>query len=139
MPQARCGRLPAPLYLPTAAALEGDEERAMICTLRHAANLALDDLDSVVRHLLPRPCPSPAPSSRLSIATPGSRQRPKPTPTGQQDPNQVTAGRLKARHRLSNGKPDGCAGPENTTWARLIVETAKDVSQPETVLVEATL
>jgi transposase InsO family protein len=47
-------------------------------------------------------------------------------------PSQVTAERLKARRKLASGKPEGHAGPEDITRARLIVEAAKDVSQPDT-------
>ena len=46
-------------------------------------------------------------------------------------PNQVTAERLKARRKLANPKPQGQAGPEDITKARLIAEAAKEVSQPD--------
>ena len=38
-------------------------------------------------------------------------------------PNQVTAERLKARRKLANPKPQGRAGPEDITKARLIAES----------------
>jgi hypothetical protein len=47
-------------------------------------------------------------------------------------PDQVVAERLKARRRLARGKPEGRAGPEDIAVARLIVEGAKDVLQPDT-------
>ena len=46
--------------------------------------------------------------------------------------NQVTAQRLKARRRLARGKPEGRAGPDDVARARLVAETAKEVSQPDT-------
>jgi len=46
-------------------------------------------------------------------------------------PNQLTAERLKARRKLDRGKPEGRAGPDDIARARLIVEDAKDVSQPD--------
>jgi hypothetical protein len=44
---------------------------------------------------------------------------------------QVVAERLKKRCRLANLKPQGRAGPEDIARARLIVEAAKEVSQPD--------
>ena len=38
----------------------------------------------------------------------------------------------------SPGKPEGRAGPENIAHARLVVEAAKDVSQPDMLPVPAT-
>src|SRR3954467_8453464 len=46
-------------------------------------------------------------------------------------PDQVVAERLKARRKLANPKPQGQAGPEDITKARLIAEAAKEVSQPD--------
>jgi hypothetical protein len=46
-------------------------------------------------------------------------------------PDQVVAERLEARSELANTKPHGRAGPCDTTRARLIAETAKEVSQPD--------
>ena len=46
-------------------------------------------------------------------------------------PNQVVAERLKARRKLANTKPHGRAGPDDIVKARLIVEAAKEVSQPD--------
>jgi len=46
-------------------------------------------------------------------------------------PDQVTAERLAARPELANAKPHGRAGPCDTTKARLIAETAKEVSRPD--------
>jgi transposase InsO family protein len=51
---------------------------------------------------------------------------------GGRTPDQAVAERLKARHKLARGKPEGRAGPEDTAMARLIVENARDVSQPDT-------
>jgi hypothetical protein len=45
-------------------------------------------------------------------------------------PDQVVAERLTAKRSLANGKPQGRAGPCDTTKARLIAESAKEVSQP---------
>jgi hypothetical protein len=45
-------------------------------------------------------------------------------------PNQVIAERLNADPRLANPAPHGRAGPCDTTKARLIVDAAKEVSQP---------
>ena len=46
-------------------------------------------------------------------------------------PNQVVAERLKARRKLVRGEPEGCAGPDDIAKARLIAESAKEVSQPD--------
>jgi transposase InsO family protein len=46
-------------------------------------------------------------------------------------PDQVIAERFKARPELANTKPLGRAGPCDATRARLIAETAKEVSQPD--------
>ena len=45
-------------------------------------------------------------------------------------PNQLVAERLAARPELAKAKPHGRAGPCDATKARLIVEAAKEVSQP---------
>ena len=45
-------------------------------------------------------------------------------------PNQVVAERLKTRRPLANTKLHGRAGPDDIAKARLIVEAAKEVSQP---------
>jgi hypothetical protein len=47
-------------------------------------------------------------------------------------PNQVVAGRLAARRKLRGTRPSGQAGPSDIAKARIIVENAKDVSQPDT-------
>jgi transposase InsO family protein len=47
-------------------------------------------------------------------------------------PNQVVAERLEERRELANPKPQGRAGPDDIAKARLIVEAAKEVSQPDT-------
>ena len=47
-------------------------------------------------------------------------------------PNQVVAERLNAEPKLANPAPQGRAGPCDTTKARLIVDHAKEVSQPHT-------
>ena len=47
-------------------------------------------------------------------------------------PNQVTAERLKARRKLTRGKPEGRAGPDDVACVQLIAEAAKEVSQPDT-------
>jgi hypothetical protein len=47
-------------------------------------------------------------------------------------PNQVVAERLNAEPKLVNPAPHGRAGPCDATKARLIVDTAKEVSQPNT-------
>jgi hypothetical protein len=46
-------------------------------------------------------------------------------------PDQLVAERLKARRKLVGAKPEGRAGPADIAKARLIVEAAKDVSQPD--------
>ena len=46
-------------------------------------------------------------------------------------PDQVVAERLKARRKLARAKPEGRAGPDDIAKARLIAETAKEVSQPD--------
>ena len=46
-------------------------------------------------------------------------------------PDQVVAERLKTRRKLARGKPEGRAGPEDISKARLIAERAKEVSQPD--------
>ena len=46
-------------------------------------------------------------------------------------PNQVAAEHLKAEPRLANPAPFDRAGPCDTTKARLIVDAAKEVSQPD--------
>jgi transposase InsO family protein len=46
-------------------------------------------------------------------------------------PDQVVAERLKARRKLARANPEGRAGPEDIAKARLIVEAAKEVSQPD--------
>ena len=45
-------------------------------------------------------------------------------------PDQVVTERLKAKQSLAKGKPQGRAGPCDTTKARLIAESANEVSQP---------
>ncbi len=50
---------------------------------------------------------------------------------GGRTPDQVVAERLKARRWLANPKPHGRAGPDDIAEARLIVEAAKEVSQPD--------
>ena len=47
-------------------------------------------------------------------------------------PDGVVAERLKARRKLARGKPEGRAGPDDITKARLIAEAAKEVSRPDT-------
>jgi hypothetical protein len=47
-------------------------------------------------------------------------------------PSQVVAERLNAEPKLANSAPHGRAGPCDTTKARLIVDAAKEVSQPNT-------
>ncbi|MDB5370751.1 MAG: Transposase, partial [Roseomonas sp.] len=46
-------------------------------------------------------------------------------------PNQVVAGRLAAGRKLRGTRPSGQAGPSDIAKARIIVENAKDVSQPD--------
>jgi hypothetical protein len=47
-------------------------------------------------------------------------------------PNQVVAERLAARRKLRGTKHSGQARPQDIASARIIVENAKDVSQPDT-------
>ena len=47
-------------------------------------------------------------------------------------PDQIVAERLKARCQLASAKSCGRAGPNDISKARLIVEAAKEVSQPDT-------
>ena len=47
-------------------------------------------------------------------------------------PDQVVAERLQAKPTLAKDKPQGRAGPCDTTKARLIAACAKEVSQPDT-------
>ena len=47
-------------------------------------------------------------------------------------PDQVAAERIEAEPELARAKPHGRAGPCDTTKARLVVEAAKEVSQPDT-------
>jgi transposase InsO family protein len=51
---------------------------------------------------------------------------------GGQTPNQVVAERLKACRKRAATKTHGRAGPDDIVKARLIVEAAKEVSQPDT-------
>jgi transposase InsO family protein len=46
-------------------------------------------------------------------------------------PNQVVAERLRTRRQLAHTKTHGRAGPDDIAKARLIVEAAKEVSQPD--------
>src|SRR4051812_12292087 len=46
-------------------------------------------------------------------------------------PNQVVAQRLKVRRQLAHAKPQGQAGADDIAKARLIAQTAKEVSQPD--------
>jgi transposase InsO family protein len=46
-------------------------------------------------------------------------------------PNQVVVARLAAKPKLRKAKPFGQAGPDDITKARIIVEAAKEVSQPD--------
>ena len=48
-----------------------------------------------------------------------------------QTPNQVVAERLTAKPALAKAKPSGRAGPGDIIKARLIAESAKEVSQPD--------
>lgn len=50
---------------------------------------------------------------------------------GGRTPNQVTAEHLKAEPELANPASRGRAGPCDSTKARLIVEAAKEVPQPD--------
>src|SRR3954468_13665043 len=49
-----------------------------------------------------------------------------------QTPDQVVAERLTAKPALAKAKPSGRAGPGDIIKARLIAESAKEVSQPDT-------
>src|SRR4051812_35604788 len=49
-----------------------------------------------------------------------------------QTPDQVVAARLTAKPALAKAKPSGRAGPDDIIKARLIAESAKEVSQPDT-------
>lgn len=46
-------------------------------------------------------------------------------------PNEVVAERLDAEPKLANSAPHGRAGPCDATKERLIVDAAKEVSQPD--------
>jgi transposase InsO family protein len=46
-------------------------------------------------------------------------------------PNQIVAERLQARRQLAPIKTQGRTGPDNIAKARLLVEAAKEVSQPD--------
>jgi hypothetical protein len=48
-----------------------------------------------------------------------------------QTPDQVVAERLTAKPALAKAKPSGRAGPDDIIKARLIAESAKEVSQPD--------
>ena len=48
-----------------------------------------------------------------------------------QTPDQVVAERLTAKSALAKDKPAGGAGPCDITKARLVAESAKEVSQPD--------
>ena len=48
-----------------------------------------------------------------------------------QTPDQVVAERLTAKPALAQAKPSGRAGPGDIIKARLIAESAKEVSQPD--------
>jgi hypothetical protein len=48
-----------------------------------------------------------------------------------QTPNPVVAERLPARHPLATTKTQGRAGPDDIVQARLLLEAAKEVSQPD--------
>src|SRR5690242_4277739 len=48
-----------------------------------------------------------------------------------QTPDQVVAERLTAKPALAKAKPSGRAGPGDIVKARLIAESAKEVSQPD--------
>jgi transposase InsO family protein len=50
---------------------------------------------------------------------------------GGKTPDQVVAERLKARRHLAHAKPHGRASPDDIAKARLLVDHAKDVSQPD--------
>ena len=46
-------------------------------------------------------------------------------------PDQVVVERIEAEPELARAKPHGRAGPCDTTKARLVVEAAKEISQPD--------
>jgi hypothetical protein len=48
-----------------------------------------------------------------------------------QTPDQLVAERLTAKPALANAKPSGRPGPCDIIKARLIAESAKEVSQPD--------
>jgi hypothetical protein len=48
-----------------------------------------------------------------------------------QTPDQVVTERLTAKPALAKAKPSGRAGPCDITKARLIAESAKEISQPD--------
>src|SRR5690242_6334719 len=50
-------------------------------------------------------------------------------------PDQVVAERLTAKPALAKNKPAGRAGPCDITKARLIAQSAKEVSQPDSLSV----
>jgi transposase InsO family protein len=50
-------------------------------------------------------------------------------------PDEVVAERLKTKRKLASAKPCDRAGPNDVVKARLIVESAKEVSQPDKYLV----
>src|SRR4051812_21754577 len=52
-----------------------------------------------------------------------------------QTPDQVVTERLTAKPALANAKPSGRAGPCDITKARLIAESAEEVSQPDSASV----
>jgi hypothetical protein len=56
-----------------------------------------------------------------------------------QTPNQVVAERLQARRQLVHAKTHGRAGPDEIAQARLIVEAAKEVSQPDPPILQLQL
>jgi Integrase core domain len=56
-----------------------------------------------------------------------------------QTPNQVVAERLQARRHLAHAKTHGRAEPDEIAKARLIVEAAKEVSQPDTPILQLQL
>jgi transposase InsO family protein len=55
---------------------------------------------------------------------------------GGKTPNQVVAERLQVRRKLAHAKPHGQAGPDDIAKARLIAEAAKEVSQPDTLVLQ---
>jgi hypothetical protein len=55
----------------------------------------------------------------------------RPHVLGGKTPNQVVAERLQARRPLVHTKTHGRAGPDDIVKARLIVESAQEVSQPD--------